>query len=170
MPPVHLLPLGAVPPGLIDHLVETLSKRIDGDVVIDPPAEPDASWLDAARGQYDAGRVLAGLVADPPADGGWRVALLPGDLFAPGLESAFGLATLGGCCAVIALARLDPTFEGGPPDDERFFRRVATEALHELGHIAGRDHCPDPACVMHYSTTAAEVDRKTLEFCAQCAG
>ncbi|MBX6366183.1 MAG: peptidase zinc-dependent [Gemmatimonadetes bacterium] len=169
MRPIHLLPLGALPPGLTEHLVATLAPRFRVPVVVDPPTEARPDWRDDARAQYRADAILAALVADPPADGGRRIALLPADLFAPGLAFTLGLATLAGCCAVVALARLDPAFHGEPPDAGRFFRRAAIETLHELGHTLGLAHCADPACVMHYSRSIADTDRKTLDFCAACA-
>lgn len=169
MLPIHLLPLGTLPPGLTTHLVATLEPRFRAPVLVDAPAEPPAAWRDEERAQFRGDVLLAALVADPPADGGRRIALLPGDLFAPGLAFALGLATLGGCCGVVALARLDPAFHGEPPDDERFFHRVAIETVHELGHTLGLGHCADPACVMHYSRSVADTDRKTLDFCADCA-
>ncbi|PYQ44358.1 MAG: hypothetical protein DMF77_07340 [Acidobacteria bacterium] len=47
----------------------------------------------------------------------------------------------------------------------RFLHRVAVEAVHELGHTWGLDHCRDPTCVMWFSNTLAETDRKTSTFC-----
>ncbi|HEX9108975.1 MAG TPA: matrixin family metalloprotease, partial [Longimicrobiales bacterium] len=70
-------------------------------------------------------------------------------------------------CGVLGLARLRPA-----PDDERsarvFFRRALTEAMHEIGHMAGLGHCADPGCVMHFSHGVQETDRKGVEFCARC--
>ena len=42
---------------------------------------------------------------------------------------------------------------------------MATEAIHELGHTYGLGHCADPRCVMWFSNTLSETDRKGTEFC-----
>ncbi len=166
MPLIHLLPLGDVAPQLTERLRPALEARFAASVTLDAPAPVRPEWLDAARGQYAAATVLEWLLREPPADGGWRLALLPGDLYAEGLESAFGVSTMAGCCAVLGLARLHPAHDDAAGD--LFFRRVLTEAVHEIGHMAGLGHCDDPGCVMCFSRGVADTDRKGTEFCARC--
>lgn len=168
MPSIHLLPLGDVAPDLPSRLAAPLEARFAAPVRVEPPAAAPPMTLDPARGQYDGAALLAALVAAPPPDAGWGLALLAGDLFAPGLAFAFGLSTIGGCCGIVALARLDPTFHGAAPDPERYFKRVLTEAVHEIGHMAGLDHCEDEHCVMYFSSDVHATDRKGLDFCVNC--
>jgi len=167
LPSIHLLPLGDVAPRLVDRLCPPLEARFAASVAIDAAAPIRPEWLDAERGQYAAAAILDWLLRSPPPDGGWRLALLPGDLFAAGLESALGVSTLGGCCGVLALAPLHAA-PGGDDSGSVFFRRVLTEAVHEIGHMAGLGHCDDSACVMHFSRTVEETDRKGADFCPAC--
>lgn len=57
-------------------------------------------------------------------------------------------------------------YNASTPDRDRFVHRAVTEAVHELGHTYGLNHCDDPHCVMWFSNTLAETDRKGTEFCA----
>ena len=50
---------------------------------------------------------------------------------------------------------------------DRLRRRAATEAIHELGHTFGLRHCSRPSCVMWFSNTLAETDRKDVRPCAE---
>jgi archaemetzincin len=90
------------------------------------------------------------------------------DLTAPGLNFVFGLADPRSRAAVISLARLYPEFYGQPRDPRRFKARAVKEAVHELGHLLGLGHCPDPACVMSFSNSLADTDKKGPGFCAPC--
>ncbi|HEX6370515.1 MAG TPA: matrixin family metalloprotease, partial [Longimicrobium sp.] len=46
--------------------------------------------------------------------------------------------------------------------------RLLTEALHELGHLAGLAHCRRASCVMYPSRHIADSDHKEHAFCAEC--
>jgi archaemetzincin len=82
------------------------------------------------------------------------------DLYVPRLNFVFGEADPQRGVAVFSLARLHT------PDRDRFVHRAATEAVHELGHTYGLTHCNDPHCVMWFSNTLAETDRKGTGLCA----
>jgi archaemetzincin len=75
------------------------------------------------------------------------------------LNFVFGEADARLGIAVFSLARLHT------PDRNHFVHRAATEAIHELGHTFGLTHCDDVRCVMWFSNTLAETDRKGTEFC-----
>ena len=85
------------------------------------------------------------------------------DLYASGLNFVFGLAECPGRAAIVSLYRLTA------PGNEALFReRVAKEVVHELGHSLGLEHCADPGCVMFFSNSLADTDRKGKRFCATC--
>ena len=74
----------------------------------------------------------------------------------------FGIASPGGAC-LVSTARL---LAGA---DEVLFRaRLLKEAVHELGHTLGLEHCADPGCVMHFSNRLADTERKGDVYCNRC--
>jgi len=83
-----------------------------------------------------------------------------------GLKRAFGRA----CVLAVPLPRLRQGFYGRPEDAALFHQRVVKEAVHELGHTYGLGHCPDAACVMHFSNSLPDTDRKGDRFCPRCKG
>lgn len=85
------------------------------------------------------------------------------DLYADDLNFALGLADSPGKCAVISLLRLRMG-----ADEETFRRRAVKEAVHELGHTFGLSHCAKPRCVMHFSNSIGDTDRKGSEWCELC--
>jgi archaemetzincin len=95
--------------------------------------------------------------------------IIDADLYVPGLNFVFGEADLMGCCALISLTRLRQEFYSLPADSGLFFQRVAKEAVHEIGHTLGLNHCPDVRCVMHFSNSLEDTDIKSSYLCANCA-
>lgn len=114
---------------------------------------------DASRDQYRADRflVLARRVAKETV-----LAVTDVDLYAKPLNFVFGQAEMGGRSAVISLHRLR--------SEERplFLERAVKEAVHELGHTQGLEHCARSACVMHFSRDLEDTDRKGPGFCPPC--
>jgi archaemetzincin len=90
------------------------------------------------------------------------------DLYVPELNFVFGLAHTKG--AVISLTRLRQGFYDLPENESRFHQRVLIEAVHELGHTYGLGHCNNPHCVMFFSNSLTDTDRKGSKFCNNCKG
>jgi archaemetzincin len=88
------------------------------------------------------------------------------DLYVPGLNFVFGQASQR--AAVISLTRLRQEFYNLPKDQSLFHKRVLTEAVHELGHTYGLVHCGNPRCVMFFSNSLIDTDRKGCQFCPKC--
>ena len=90
-------------------------------------------------------------------------------MYTEGLNFVFGQAKMKGRVAVVSIARLDPTFWHQPEDEELLEKRAVKECLHEVGHMAfGLGHCPNRHCVMNFSNTVGDVDKKTKFLCNSC--
>lgn len=90
------------------------------------------------------------------------------DIFAPPLSFVFGQAENPGKAALISLRRLNPEFYGKKANRELFVERSTKEAVHEIGHTLGLQHCSNPFCVMYFSNSIFETDRKQSLFCNKC--
>lgn len=87
------------------------------------------------------------------------------DLFVPGLNFVFGEARLPGRVGLISTYRLRPSSNDA---DDLFRERVVKEAIHEIGHMVGLEHCSNTSCVMYFSNTLADTDEKGADLCGQC--
>lgn len=161
-----LSPLGRVRLDTLAGLATDLRGRLRGDISVGPMlALPDARH--PRRRQYLASALLAQVRAHLP-ETGLALGVTDVDLYANRLAFVFGQAELGGRAGVISLARLDPAWCGQPPSCALLRQRALTEAMHELGHMLGAEHCRSPHCVMFFSHDLPDTDRKGADPCPRC--
>ena len=92
------------------------------------------------------------------------------DAYSSGLNFVFGQASLAGeSVAAIYLPRLRQEFYGLGTNTSIFIECVLKEATHELGHALGLNHCPKRSCVMYFSNSLIDTDRKGKDFCKMCS-
>ncbi|MBS7656058.1 archaemetzincin family Zn-dependent metalloprotease [Candidatus Bathyarchaeota archaeon] len=89
------------------------------------------------------------------------------DLYVPRLNFVFGEALCPGKVAIISLFRINPKLYG-EEDEGKLLERAVKEAVHELGHTFGLTHCKNVNCVMFFSNSLLDTDRKTENFCLNC--
>jgi archaemetzincin len=164
-----LVPLGepAPDPPLLDWLGAALARAAGVSPVLAPPLP----FPGRGPAGTEADRVLDALIdrfppdGDPPRD--WTLAVTSSALHAPAHGRVFGEATVGGGWAVVGL---EPLMPRDPVLDEDVLRhRLLVEALHEIGHVGGLEHCPDPGCPMSPAARVEEVDGKRPRYCGACA-
>ena len=117
------------------------------------------------RHQYQAEPFLHALRSQVPSSA-HGLALINFDLFVSRLNFIFGVAQRGGH-ALVALPRLSPSFYGLSSNGDCYYQRIVKEAVHELGHVLGLDHCNN-LCVMRFSNTLRDTDEKPEEYCSRC--
>ncbi|MGC9152740.1 MAG: archaemetzincin family Zn-dependent metalloprotease [Vulcanisaeta sp.] len=89
------------------------------------------------------------------------VLIIDDDGYVKGLNFVFGVAKIRGSLAIVFTKRLIA-------DRDLYYQRILKEVLHELGHAFGLDHCSDPRCVMYFSNTIEDTDRKGPQYCPRC--
>lgn len=167
---VEVLAVAAPPRDLLEAVTAALSRRVSAPCGI--RAAPTGFEVPhiPGRDQADADRLLAAVEALHPPDGHLLVALTAEDIGHPIFTHFFGRARHFGAAAVVSVARLDPRFYGLPEDRELLIRRAVLEIVHEMGHLAGLEHCDAWSCIMRFASTVEAIDNRGATFCRACAG
>jgi len=164
---IRLIPVGEIDSYILLGLREAMSGALPEGVEAGEPMPVPKSAYNPKRGQYQASEILYAL-ARLPRSGERLLGVGDVDIYSPGLNFVFGLATPGIQTAVISLTRLRPEYYGQRPDRKLLLERAVKEAIHEVGHLLGLGHCPDPSCVMAFSNSLEDTDRKGRAFCPHC--
>ncbi|UXD21368.1 peptidase M54 [Ignicoccus pacificus DSM 13166] len=165
---VRLKRVGDVSTELIYEAADAIASEYGLKVIVDPfKVEPPMETFNWERLQYLASALTMKL-AQEKARGEFLVFLVDADAYESGLNFVFGIALPRIGAASVFLKRLRPSFYGEPEDWNLFVSRVRKEVNHELGHLIGLDHCPNPRCVMSFSNSILDVDRKSENLCEDC--
>ena len=162
---IILEPLGDVDSLITKDLKEKLHFAFGCPTEIAPKLDITPKAYNPKRGQHLASELLSTLKASGIAPGEKVLGIVDVDLYATGLNFVFGQAAPDSGLAIISIYRLRQEL---PPDYSLFLSRAAKEAIHELGHTFGLEHCPKIKCVMHFSNSLHDTDVKEMTFCSQC--
>jgi archaemetzincin len=166
---VDIVPVGDVEGAVKREASAGLRSVYDCNVTVHEPESVPPDSYDESREQYRAEEFID--LAKRIGEGGKNIAITPKDLFYHRRNYVFGLAYLGGSGSVISTYRLRTSSDGGFSNrsaGEIFSDRVRKEVIHEVGHTVGLEHCDNKRCVMNFSPTVREVDRKEQTLCGSC--
>ena len=169
---IGILRIGQLDSYVIDRVQENLNMLFPKTtfVLLSETMPIPSEALDNARQQYRSDMILSRVhsYADKDKALDHVLGIVDVDIFVPKLNFVFGEAECPGKVALVSLWRLKPEFYGKPSNMELFLKRITKEAVHELGHSLGLRHCSNPFCVMYFSNSIFETDRKQSLFCTKC--
>jgi len=169
---IGILPFGNISLDVLSVLEKNLAKVFPDSIcsVIDEVLSVPKAALDKKRNQYNSTIILneVQVFAAKKPEFHKVLGVVDVDVFASGLNYVFGEAYVSGKAALISLWRLKPGYYGESASSQSLFLRTLKEAVHELGHTLGLSHCRQGLCVMRFSNSIFDTDKKQSLFCGQC--
>ncbi len=154
--------------GILDQLRADLAEATGFPVVAGPTLAISPDDRDARWDKYRSSLILHRMPAVPPDE--LLLLITTVNIYAGNLGFVYGSADPANRRAVVSTARLAADPVKGPASPEQLRTRLLTEALHELGHLRGLEHCDDPACAMAFSFNLYDADRRRPAYCTPCGG
>lgn len=168
---IRILPIGDVSKKILEILSEELQSELNVKCRILPEIEIPENAFNQWRKQYDAEKIMDNIskirIAKFIDKSIPTLAIIEKDIYYNGLNFIFGLEDTTGYC-IISTARLNPLFYKKASNFGILIDRTVKEAIHEIGHYFGLDHCVHPFCVMCFSPSVEDVDEKRKSFCNDC--
>lgn len=169
---IGVLAVGAIAPKVLVAAAQGLSEVFPdtSSKVTEDKVDVPVHAFDKKRGQYQSTTILSHIrnYAEKHPEFNRILGIIDADIYASDLNYVFGEAYISAKAGLISLWRLKPEFYKEEPDKGELQLRIQKEAIHELGHTLGLQHCPRSYCVMHFSNSIFEVDKKQSLFCDQC--
>ncbi|MDD5135646.1 MAG: archaemetzincin family Zn-dependent metalloprotease [Phycisphaerae bacterium] len=164
---IELQPIGEIETAILQELSIKLIATFGCPVIIKNPIPVPQEAFVPDRNQYFSDAFLKRL--QPAKNKETRIlGITDVNLFTRGLNFVFGQADSTTGIAVISLHRLRQDICGLPSDQTLLLERALKEAVHELGHTFGMEHCEEERCVMFFSSSLVDTDLKNPYFCSHC--
>jgi archaemetzincin len=164
---IVLVPVGEMDPVVLDMLKDDLREILQKAISVGKCLGEPFYAFNSKRDQFFSTAILKVLLEQKELLRYEKIlGVVDHDLYVPELNFVFGEASLR--AAVISLTRLRETYYGQPEAPILFRRRIFTEAVHEIGHTYGFEHCRNASCVMFFSNRLTDTDRKGPGFCPEC--
>ncbi|MEM0067740.1 MAG: archaemetzincin family Zn-dependent metalloprotease [Saccharolobus sp.] len=151
---------------IIEELVSHISSyNLEVDLVSEYKYLP-ISAFDWDRLQYNAEKVIKYLRRIYNFNYDSIIFVAEADGYVDGYNFIFGLTIEN--TAIVFTSRLREEFYNRLPNLSLYAQRIVKEVTHELGHSIGLGHCNNEKCVMNFSNSIEDVDRKDKHFCKKC--
>ena len=165
---IIIMPIGKVDPEFLLSISAAVANKFHTKAEVGRKISIPPDSYNALREQYYATAVLKKMIVYKQRNMEILLGIIDADLYASKLNYVFGEADPYAGVAIISLWRLRQEFYGLPRDKDLLKERAAKEAIHELGHVYGLDHCSHPECIMYFSNSISDTDKKRPRFCDIC--
>ncbi|MDQ7822167.1 MAG: archaemetzincin [Candidatus Eremiobacteraeota bacterium] len=164
---VYLITVGTIHAGLMAGIIPALEERFLFRFSLIGPLDVPLAAYHETKGKYLVSRLCDTLRECLPHDGIFGLGITAIDLYDDTAAFMY-YSRQADKVGILSISEFLPSPATGPDDTNLLFSRTLKEASHALGHLLGFKHCFHRDCVMYFSYSVNDTDRKSSLFCRDC--
>jgi archaemetzincin len=165
---VYVVPVGEVKGEVLSRIIPCLEERFLFRFKTLSPLPIPGPAYNVIKKKYLSSAICEKVRNMAPPDARFMLALTDVDTYDNSSSFAYSYAGSEDKVGLISLYRLNPSPGARTEAQDLFFQRILKEATHEIGHLMGFRHCFNSTCVMYFSYSLNDTDKKETFFCQEC--
>ena len=169
---LRIVPIGNISPQLLEAMASGIRETARVRSKIMQPLQLPQDTFNRWKKQYDAVKILEILTQNREAQTIDKelptLFVTDADVFYDRMNFLFGAYEPDKNCIMISTARLKTEYYEQRPNQLILTERTVKEAIHQVGHYLGFEHCKYSSCIMYHSGSAGEIDKQGNDFCREC--
>ena len=180
-PLIGVQPLGSVPQVEVDSVASAIEKMYGFEVqILDRKELPEMAYTEIRYPRYRADSLVKWLTQENPDTIDIIIGLTHKDISITKYDEEtkqikepeymykdfgiFGLGQVKGTACIVSSNRLHKNVSNAT-----FYKRLMRITCHEVGHVLGLKHCPEPNCLMNDANESIRtIDKSTGVLCEEC--
>lgn len=165
---VYIIPVGTIKEDILTRIVPCLEERfLFRFRVSDPIVVPEQAYS-ATKRKYLSSTICEKIGHSAPFDAKYALGITDVDIFEDSANLIYNFTNKEESVGLISIHRFHSAGGRALQCEDIFFQRLLKEATHELGHLMGFRHCFNNSCVMYFSYSINDTDKKEAFFCREC--
>lgn len=165
---IYVLPVGDVRDDILKRIIPCLEERFLYRFRVLPPIPVETQAYNVIKRKYLSSALCETIRSCFPQDAKYVLGITDVDTYENYSNFVYNNFNNDNKVGLISIHRLNPAFFTQSSESDVFFQRILKEATHEIGHLLGFMHCFNSNCVMYFSYSTGDTDKKGTFFCMEC--
>lgn len=165
---IYIVSVGNVNELILKRIIPCLEERFLFRLEILPSLPVPNRAYNTIKKKYLSSVICEEIRSHMPVNARYVLGITDIDTFEDSSNFIYNFSNAEDNVGLVSTYRLTYGMDKDPQEKDMFFQRILKEATHELGHLMGFRHCFNNHCVMYFSYSIKDTDRKGAFFCKDC--
>lgn len=165
---IYIAPVGEVDEAILKRIIPCLEERFLFTFSVLPCLSVPDRAFNSAKKKYLASLICDSIKSSLPDDARYTLGITSVDTFEDSSNFIYNVSSAEDSVGLVSIHRLAHSGVKDSLEHDLVFQRILKETTHELGHLLGFRHCFNNSCVMYFSYSINDTDKKEAFFCQEC--